>query len=167
MIRATISMKGDRLRLVTISATAAGMLRKAAALPRIEAPSTISAIIEQVWTAPMAMARSAGHLSSPCRRATIRAPNTPTPAASEGVARPPYIEPSTHRIRNTAGPSSLIEARYSAIDAIRTLRSASGTSDGLIAVWIMIQAMKQPASRKPGMKPAVNSLAIETSPSTP
>ena len=144
------------------------MPRKAAALPRIEAPSTISAIMAQVWTAPMAMARKRRPCdSSPCRPATISAPNTPTPAASDGVARPPYIEPSTHRIRNTAGPSSRIEARYSAADAIRTLRSAAGTSDGLIAVWIMIQAMKQPASRKPGMKPAVNSLAIETSPSTP
>jgi hypothetical protein len=31
----------------------------------------------------------------------------------------------------------------------------------------MIQAMKHPARRNPGMKPAVKSLRIETSPSTP
>ena len=115
----------------------------------------------------MPIALSAGNFSSPCRRATTSAPSTPTPAASDGVARPPYIDPRTHRIRNTAGPSSLIEARYSAAEAIRILRSPSGTSDGRKAVWIMIQAMKQAARRRPGMKPALNSFAIETSPSTP
>jgi len=125
------------------------------------------AIIEQVWTAPMAIARSACQPSAPCSRATIRAPSTPTPAASDGVASPPYIEPSTHRIRNTAGPSSRIERRYSAREAMRSSRSPSGTKEGLMAVWTMIQAMKQLANRKPGMNPAVNSLAIETSPSTP
>src|SRR4026207_550417 len=52
-------MNGDRPRLKTQSAMALGMPRKAAALPRIEAPSTISAIIEQVVTEPMATSRRA------------------------------------------------------------------------------------------------------------
>ena len=121
----------------------------------------------QVWTAPIRMALRAEKDSARCRLATTSAPSTPTPAASDGVARPPYIEPSTHRIRNTTGPSSRIEAMYSATVARRAFRSFSGTSSGFSVVWIMIQAMKHPASRKPGMKPAVNSLAIETSPNTP
>ena len=50
---------------------------------------------------------------------------------------------------------------------LRRSRSVSGTRPGRKVVWIITQAMKQPASRKPGMKPAVNSLRIETSPSTP
>ena len=52
-------------------------------------------------------------------------------------------------------------------DAPRSCFSDSGTRDGSSRVWTMIHAMKQPASRNPGMNPAVKSLRIETSPSTP
>src|SRR5450755_193004 len=114
-------MKGDRPRPFTNAATDCG-------LPRIEAPSTITAIIEQVATDPTITSRITCGVSDPCPQATSAAPSTPTAAASDGVARPPYIEPSTQAIRNRAGPSSLNEARYSARDAILILRSLSGTS---------------------------------------
>ena len=72
--------------------------------------------------APAASARPAG-APRPAR------PSTPTAAASDGVARPPYIEPSTHAIRNNAGASSFSAAKRSRHrDAARSLRSASGTS---------------------------------------
>ena len=70
-------------------------------------------------------------------------------------------------MRNTAGPSSRNDVMYSANDATRMWRSPAGTSPGRSVVWTMIQAMKLAASKNPGMNPAVNSLAIETSPSTP
>ena len=161
-------MNGDSPMLATKSATARGMPRNAAALPRIEAPSRIMAIIEQVSTAPIAMSRSACSVSPPCSAATMSAPSTPTAALSDGVAMPPYIEPSTAAIRKIAGASS-----FSARDAVEhrmRLRSRArcpARAPGASVVWIITQAMKQPASRKPGMKPAVNSLRIETSPSTP
>src|SRR5262249_51141285 len=103
-------MNGDRPRLVTQSAIALGMPRNAAALPRIEAPSTMIAIIEQVLTEPIATSRSAVMVREPCRAVTIAAPNTPTAAASDGVARPPYMDPSTHAIRKRAGARSLSAA---------------------------------------------------------
>jgi hypothetical protein len=82
-------------------------------------------------------------------------------------ASPPYIEPSTDAIRNIAGASSFNARMRSSIVRLRRSRSVSGTRPGRSVVWIITQAMKQPASRKPGMKPAVNSFRIETSPSTP
>src|SRR4029079_2063089 len=98
-IKATISMKGERPMLATRSAIARGIPRNAAALPRIEAPSRIMAIIEQVMTAPIAMSRIALSVSPPCSAATMNAPSTPTAALSDGVAMPPYIEPSAHGVR--------------------------------------------------------------------
>src|SRR5947199_3064969 len=99
-------MNGDRPRLETQSAMVLGIPRNAAALPRIEAPSTMMAIIEQVVTEPIATSRSAVMVREPCNAVTMAAPNTPTAAASDGVARPPYIDPSTHAIRNRAGARS-------------------------------------------------------------
>ena len=125
------------------------------------------AIIEQVSTAPIAMSRIALSVSPPCSAATITAPSTPTAALSDGVAMPPYIEPSTAPIRKIAGASSFSALRRSTNGMRLSARSASGTSAGRSVVWIITQAMKQPASRKPGMNPAVNSFRIETSPSTP
>ena len=160
-------MNGDSPMPATKSAIARGMPRNAAALPRIEAPSRIMAIIEQVSTEPIAMSRSAFRVRPPCSAATISAPSTPTAALSDGVAMPPYIEPSTAAIRKIAGASSFSARMRSSIERLRRSRSAAGTRPGRKVVWIITQAMKQPASRKPGMKPAVNSLRIETSPSTP
>ena len=160
-------MKGESPMLATKSATARGMPRKAAALPRIEAPSRIMAIIEQVSTAPIAMSCIALSVSPPCSAATMIAPSTPTAALSDGVARPPYIEPSTAVMRKIAGASSFSALMRSIIGMRLSARSLAGTRFGRSVAWIITHAMKQPASRKPGMKPAVNSLTIETSPSTP
>jgi len=70
-------------------------------------------------------------------------------------------------IGSLAGASSFSALMRSNKVRLRRSRSVSGTRPGRSVVWIMTQAMKQPASRKPGMNPAVNSLRIETSPSTP
>src|SRR5262249_15470753 len=145
-----MSRNGERPRLRTNSATAAGMPRNAAALPRMEAPSTMSAIMAQVWTEPMAMARSAWRDSSPCKPATHNAPSTPTAAASDGVARPPYIEPSTHRIRKTAGPSSRMDARNSAPQGMPPLPPALGHKPGLGRVMDQAPRQEAAARKKPG-----------------
>ena len=81
---------------------------------------------------------------------------------------PPYIEPSTAAIRKIAGASSF-SALMRSIIGMRLQRALGFRHERRDAsvVWIITQAMKQPASRKPGMKPAVNSFRIETSPSTP
>src|SRR6266540_1887414 len=76
-------MKGDRPRPFTNAATDCGMPRNAAAFPRIDAPSTISAIIEQVTTDPMTTSRSTCCDSDPWPQATSAAPSTPTAAATE------------------------------------------------------------------------------------
>src|SRR5262245_66206097 len=99
-----ISINGVRPRLETQSAMALGMPRNAAALPRIEAPSTMMAIIEQVVTDPMATSRSAERVSEPCRAVTMAAPNTATAAAWDGVARPPYLEPRHTDMGTRTGP---------------------------------------------------------------
>ena len=57
-----------------------------------------------VRTAPRLALRIVSRLRVPCAALTTRAPSTPTADASEGLANPPYIEPSTARIRNTTGP---------------------------------------------------------------
>ena len=139
----------------------------AAALPRIEAPSTISAIIEQVMTDPMITSRVAVSVSAPWAKATSAAPSTPTAAASDGVAMPPYIEPSTHRIRKRAGARSFSAAKRSPQLISRRSCSAGGTRPGRSQECSIIQPMKLPASMKPGRKPAVKSCRIETSASTP
>ena len=143
-------MNGDSPMPATKSATARGMPRNAAALPRIEAPSRIMAIIEQVITAPIAMSRSALSVSPPCSAATMSAPSTPTAALSDGVAMPPYIEPSTATMRKIAGASSFSARIRSSIAMRLSARSLSGTSPGRSVVWIITQAMKHPASRGPG-----------------
>src|SRR4029453_9254828 len=74
-------MKGDRPRPFTNAATACGMPRNAAAFPRIDAPSTIRAIIEQVTTDPMTTSRITCCDSDPWPKATSAAPSTPTAAA--------------------------------------------------------------------------------------
>ena len=80
---------------------------------------------------------------------------------------PPYIEPSTATMRKIAGPRSFSARKRSDQGTSRSAASAAGTSCGCSAVWIMIQAMKAAARSTPGMKPAVNSFRIETSPRTP
>src|SRR3954465_428562 len=102
------------------------MPRKAAALPRIEAPSTISAIIEQVSTDPIATSRSACSVSPPCSQATISAPSTPPAAPSDGVAMPPYIEPSTATMRKIAGPRSFSARKRSDQGTSRSAAPAAG-----------------------------------------
>src|SRR6267154_1700663 len=69
-------MKGESPMPATKSAIARGMPRNAAALPRIEAPSRIMAIIEQVSTAPVAMSRNAFAVRPPCSAATMNAQST-------------------------------------------------------------------------------------------
>ncbi len=104
---------------------------------------------------------------APCAQATRAAPSTPTAAASDGVASPPYIEPSTQAIRNSAGARSLSAAKRSLHGTCESLASVSGTIVRSRLVCSITQAMKVAASRNPGSTPAVNSFRIETSPSTP
>jgi hypothetical protein len=104
---------------------------------------------------------------APCAQATRAAQSTRTVAASDGVARPPYIEPSTQAIRNSAGARSFRAVKRSLHGTCESLASVSGTMLGLRLVCSITQTMKVAASRNPGSTPAVNSFRIETSPSTP
>ena len=86
----------------------------------------------------------------------MKAPSTPSAAASDGVASPPYIEPRTQTIRNNAGARFLVAANRSRRGMWRMARSASGTKSGRNLVRIMMKVPKADASMSPGKKPAVN-----------
>ena len=91
-----------------------------------------------VRTAPRLALRIVSQLSVPCTALTISAPSTPTAAASDGLAIPPYIEPSTAKIRNTTGPRC---RRPSSLSA-RLMRSASsGASEAFQLARMPSQVM--------------------------
>src|SRR5690606_32792465 len=88
----------------------------------------------------------------------------PDAAASVGLAMPAYIEPMIIAMRKTTGPSSIRPRRRS--PQVK-LSSASGVTPRRIVAYRPSQNMNSAASRKPGTMPAMNSLMIETSASTP
>ena len=91
-----------------------------------------------VRTAPRLALRIVSQVRVRCAALTMSAPSTPTAAASEGLAMPPYIEPSTARIRNTTGPRC---RRPSNLSARLMVSVSSGASEGFQLVRIPSQVM--------------------------
>jgi len=101
----------------------------------------------------MPMARKAAISAHP-EAGNDQGPNTPTPAVPTAWrgrhTSSQHAQDQEHRRSQFPDRGEILGRRR-----IRTC-VRGGTSDGLIAVWIMIQTMKQPASRKPD-EAAVNS----------
>jgi hypothetical protein len=78
-------------------------------------------------------------------------PTTPTAAASVGVAMPARIGPSVTTVRTTWGNIPSVSSTASVRnEAARASGGSGGPSRGLIRQRMSVQAMKIPASRKPG-----------------
>ena len=117
------------------AATSCGTCKKAILVDKNAAASKIEAIIHEVLTAPIKLSRNTSIDSCLVRTVKTNVANTPTAAASDGVAIPEYIDPKTIIIKIVIG-IRLINPK--AISLNVGLSSKVGARDGLIRHLIII-----------------------------
>ena len=118
----------------------------------------------EVRVAPRRLSLKVNKVNDPCAAASTREPITPNAAASVAVAIPEYIEPMTSMTSNITGMSSF--------DSLSFWRNVIGASGGGTSCFLNTDhnatyPMNIPASTKPGIMPAMNSLDIDSLMVTP
>src|SRR4030088_1889542 len=127
------------------------------------APARMNMIMQDRRVAPIRLSQNVRRLSPPDHQAIASAPSTPEVAASGAVAQPITIPQTMNTI--SARHGTRCRALYS-FSLREILISSGGVFSGFMSAQMTMYPENSAVSTKPGMKPARNTLMIETSAAT-
>ena len=127
-------------------------------------PAKINAIIHEVFVAPNNEDLNVSTVKLFWKYERIKAPTTPSDAASVAVAIPVYIDPITANISNITGKSCFDLFIFSIIEKFSEI---FGISFLLINDQIITYDINISAIIIPGIIPAINNFAIDSWTATP
>src|SRR2546422_1990341 len=147
----------------THSASARGMPVNAMHEERNLAPARMNMIMQDRRVAPIRLSQNVCRLSPPDHQEMASAPSTPYAAASVAVAQPITITQTMNTM--SARHGTRCRALYSFSLRV-VLISSGGVFSGFMSAQMTMYPENSAVSTKPGMKPARNTLMIDTSAAT-